>query len=100
MIASVGTLFTEILICASMIFANPALGLLLQDKSNECKQRNSVGSHRMFAFGFPGFMATHIALWLTIYSHALKKRRDEKLRHMKKGHCPVLQESSLISSQS
>ncbi len=97
-IASVGTLFTEILICASMIFANPALDLLSQDKSNECKRRNSVGSHRMSAFGFPGFMAVHIAYWLTIYSHALKKRRDEKLRDTKEDRRQGLQVSSLISS--
>jgi hypothetical protein len=77
-IITVGTLFTEIISCAAMIVANPALGLLLQDKSNECKQRNSVGSHRWSAFGFPIFLAFHISFWLTIYTHALKKRRSQK----------------------
>ncbi len=41
-ITIVGTLFSEMIICAFMILANPALDLLLQNKSNECKQRNSV----------------------------------------------------------
>jgi hypothetical protein len=36
--------------------------LLLQDKSSECKPRNSVGSHRLSAFGFPGALAVHITL--------------------------------------
>ncbi len=40
MITAVGVLFTEILICAGMIVTNPALDLLVQDKSNECKQHN------------------------------------------------------------
>ena len=31
--------------CAGIIFANPVLDLLVQDKRNECKQNNSVGSH-------------------------------------------------------
>ncbi len=34
-IVTVGALFTEMISCAAMIVANPALGLLLQDKSNE-----------------------------------------------------------------
>ncbi len=95
-----GNLFTETAACAFMIFVNPALGLLLQDKSNECKQRNSVGSHRILAFGFPIFLAFHITFWVLIYNHVLKKRRDEKLRRTKEERRPVLQESSLISSQS
>jgi hypothetical protein len=78
-IVTVGTLFTEIISCAAIIFANPALGLLLQDKSNECKQRNSVGSHRISAFGFAIFLAFHITFLLTIYSHVLKKRRSQEL---------------------
>jgi hypothetical protein len=99
-LTTVGVVFTEITSCACMIFANPVLDLLLQDKSNECKHRNSVGSHRFSAFGFPIFLAFHITLWLTIYSHVLKKRRDEKLRGTKEELRQVLQESSLISSQS
>jgi hypothetical protein len=87
-----------------MIFANPALGLLLQDESNECKKRNSVGSHRISAFGFPVFLAVHIiAFWVVIYSHVLKKRRDEKLLPETKEEelRHALQVSSLIlSSQS
>jgi hypothetical protein len=79
-ITVVGTLFTAIVICAAMIFANPVLDLLLQDKSSECKQRNSVGSHRTFAFAFPAVLAGHIAFLVMIYSQVVKKRRDEKLR--------------------
>jgi hypothetical protein len=86
-ITSVGTLFTLIVACAGMIFVNPVFGLLLQDKSDECKQRNSVGSHRLFAFEFPVYFAVHIALWVTIYSHVLKKKREER---------QVLQTPSLI----
>jgi hypothetical protein len=78
-IVTVGVLFTEIVSCATMIFANPALGLLLQGKSNECKQRSSVGSHRISAFGFPIFLALHISLWLTIYTQVWKKKRSQKL---------------------
>ncbi len=37
-ITTVGALFAEKIACACMIFANPVLGLLFQDKSNECKQ--------------------------------------------------------------
>jgi hypothetical protein len=99
-ITIVGTLFMEIVVCACMIFVNPALDLLLQDKSNKCKQRNSDGSHRISAFAFPAVLAGHIALWLTIYSHLLKKRREEKLRDTKDDGRQVLQVSSLISSQS
>jgi hypothetical protein len=98
-ITTVGTLFSEILLCASMIFANPALDLLLQDKSNECKKRNLIGSHRFSAFAFPAFFAVQIAVLVLIYSHVLKKRRDEKRRD-KKEKRQVLQVSSLISSQS
>ncbi len=96
-ITTVGVLFAEIVACACMIFVNPVLGLLLQDKSDECKQRNSVGSHRFFAFGFPVFFAVHVGLCVTIYSHVLKERRDTKEEHRQ-----VLQvsSSSLISSQS
>ncbi len=97
-ITTVGTLFTEIVIIAGMIFGNPVLGLLLQDKSNECKQRNSGGSHRWLAFGFPAFFAVHIACWMTIYSHVLKKRREENLTKKKESR-QILQISSLISSQ-
>jgi hypothetical protein len=97
-IISVGTLFTEIVICAGMIVVNPALDLFLQDKSNECKQRNSVGSHRCSAFAFLAFLAVHIAVLLVIYSHVVKKRRDEKLQNTKEDRRQVLQVSSLISS--
>jgi hypothetical protein len=102
LIVSGGIVFSEIVICASMILANPALDLLLQDKKNECKQRNSVGSHRTFAFFLSAAFAVHIGLLLTIYSHVLKKRRDEKLRSTKEDGRQVLQVSSLIliSSQS
>jgi hypothetical protein len=75
----VGTLFTEIIICAGMICANPTFDLLLQDKGNECKQRDLVGSHRLFAFGFATFSAADITLWVMIHSLVLKKRRDQKL---------------------
>jgi hypothetical protein len=78
-----GALFTAIAACAFMISANPVLDLLLQYKSNECKQRHSVDSHRISAFAFPGFLAFQIAYWVTIYSHVLKKRRDQKLRDTK-----------------
>jgi hypothetical protein len=104
MITTLGVLFTEIVICAGMIVINPALGLLLQDKSNECKQRNADGSRRLSAIGFLAFFAVHIAFWLTIYSHVVKKRRDEKVRDTKEDGRQVLQGSyvnaSLISSQS
>jgi hypothetical protein len=99
-ITTVGVLFTEITSCAFMIFANPVFDLLLQDKSNECKQRSSIGSRRIFAFGFPIFLAFHITFWVVIYSHVLKKRRDEELRRTKEEHRQVLQVSSLILSQS
>jgi hypothetical protein len=99
-ITIVGTLFTGIVICAFMIFANPTLDLLLQDKSNECKQRNVVGSHRVSAFSFPAFMAVHIAILVTMYSHVVKKRRNEKLRDTKEDRRQVLQVSSLISISS
>jgi hypothetical protein len=101
---TVGVLFADILICAGSIVSNPALDFLLQEKSNECKQRNAVGSRRVSAIGFPLFFAMHIAFWLTIYSHVVKKRRDEKLRDTKEDRRQVLQGSyvnaSLISSQS
>jgi hypothetical protein len=98
-ITIVGTLFTEIVISAAMIFVNPVLDLLLQDKSNECKQRNPVGSHRASAFAFPAFMAVHIAILVLLYSHVAKKRRDTKEKEDRR---QVLEESSLIliSSQS
>ncbi len=97
----VGPIFAEIVTSAFMIFANPALELLLQDKSNECKQRNSVGSHRMSAFGFSIFFAIHIGFCVTIYSHVLKKRREEYLTIKKEmERRRALQLSSLISSQS
>jgi hypothetical protein len=105
-ITTVGILFAYIVICAAMIVSNPALGLLLQDKSNECKRRNSVGSHRVSAFAFPVALAVHIAVLVLIYSHVLKKRRDEneKLRDMKEERRQVLQGSyvnqSVISSLS
>jgi hypothetical protein len=95
-ITTVGIFFSEIGICAFMILANPELDLLLQDKSNECKQRNSVGSQRIFAFAFPICLAQHIALWVTIYSHVVKKRRGQT----KEDRRQILQVSSLISSQS
>ncbi len=82
-----------------MIVFNPALDLLLQDKRNECERRNSVGSHRVSAFALPVFLATHIAIWLIIYSHVLKKRRDEKLRDTMERR-QELQVSSLISISS
>jgi hypothetical protein len=96
-ITVVGVLLTEIVACMGMIFANPAVGVLLQDESNECKKRNSVSSHRMSAFGLLAFLAVHIAFLVVIYSHVLKKRRDEKLREERR---QVLQVSWLISSQS
>jgi hypothetical protein len=96
----VGTLFTGIVICAAMIFANPVLDLLLQDKSNECKQRNPVGSHRTSAFAFPAVLAGHIAFLVMIYSHVVKKRRGEKLRDTTADRRQVLQVSSLISISS
>ncbi len=96
---TVGALFTAIVACAFMISANPVLSLLLQHKGNECKQRNSVGSHRISAFAFPGFLAFHIAYWVTIYSHVLKKRRDLTLWGTKEDR-QALPVSSLISSQS
>jgi hypothetical protein len=101
MITTVGVLFTEILICAGMIVTNPVLDLLLQDKSNECKQRNSVGSRRASAIGFPAFMAAQIGFLLTIYSNAVKKRRDETLRGTKEDRRQgSYVDASLISSQS
>jgi hypothetical protein len=78
-----GVLFAEIGGCALMIFANSALDLLLQDKSNLCKIRNSVGSHRVSAFAFPIFLAMHIACWVLIHSHVLKKRWDKKRQNGK-----------------
>jgi hypothetical protein len=75
-ITTVGTLFGEIITCACMIFANPALDL--QDKSNECKQRNSVGSNRISAFGFSNFLAVHIACLVLIYTYVLRKKREER----------------------
>jgi hypothetical protein len=95
----VGALFTAIVGCAFMISANPALGLLLQHKSNECKQRNPVGVHRISAFAFPAFFAFQIAYWVMIYSHVLKKRRNEKLRDTKKDSRQVLQGSYINASQ-
>jgi hypothetical protein len=77
--STVGVLFTEIVACATMIFVNPALDLLLQGKSNECKKRNLVGSHRISAFGFPIFLALHMTYWVLIYSHVMRKRRDQKI---------------------
>ncbi len=100
-ITIVGTLFTEIVLCVGMILANPALDLLLQDKKrNECKQRNSVGSHRFSAFLCPAILAVQISFLVTIYSHAVKKKRDEKLRVCEEERRQVVQVSSLISSQS
>jgi hypothetical protein len=97
-ITTLGILFTEITSCALMIFANPVLDLLLQDKSNECKQRNFVGSHRISAFEFPVFLAFHITYWVMIYSHVLKERRDKKLqRTTEEERRQVLQVSSLTS---
>jgi hypothetical protein len=96
-IATVGILFTEATACALMIFANPVLDLLLQDKSDECKQRHSVGSHRISAFGFPAVLAFHITVWVAIYSHVMKERRDEQLRRTSEESRQVLQVSSLIS---
>jgi hypothetical protein len=77
---AVGVLFTEITMCACMIFTNSSLDFPLQDKSNECKMRNSVNSHRISAFAFPISLAIHIACWVLIHSHVLKKRRAEKRR--------------------
>jgi hypothetical protein len=99
-ITTVGVLFTEVVTCAFMIFANPVLDLLLQDKSNACKQRNSVGSHRISAFGFPIFLAFHMTFWVMMYSQVLKERRDEQLRRTTEERRQVLQVSLLISSQS
>jgi hypothetical protein len=96
-ITAAGVLFAEIVACVGMIFANPALGLILRGESNECEKRNSVTSHRISAFGFPILLAVHIAFLVMIYSHVLKKRRDEKLREERR---QVLQVPWLISSQS
>jgi hypothetical protein len=99
-VVAVGVLFSEIASCTGMIFANPVLELLLQDKGNDCKQRNSVGSHRISAFGFPIFLAVHIACLVLIYSHVLTKRREEYLTKKKERESrQVLQISSLVSSQ-
>ncbi len=76
---TLGVLFTEIISCACMIVANPALDLLLQDKSDKCKQRSSVDSHRLSAFGFAIFLAFHITFLLGIYTRELKKRRSQKV---------------------
>ncbi len=89
-VTGVGTVFTEIVICAGMIFANPALDFLLQDKSNECNQRNLVGSHRLSAFAFVTFLAAHITLWVMIHSLVLKKRRDQKLVRSSASSQPVV----------
>jgi hypothetical protein len=94
-----GALFTAIAACTFMISANPVLDLLFQYKSNECKKRNSVGSHRISAIAFPAFLAFQIAYWVTIYSHVLRKKRDQKLRYSKEDR-RVLPVSSLFSSQS
>jgi hypothetical protein len=100
-VAVVGPVFAEIVACAFMIFASPALDLLLQDKSNECKQRNSAGSHRISAFGFLAFLAIHVSLLVMIYSHVLRKNRDSYLTKNKERESrQVLQISSLILSQS
>jgi hypothetical protein len=95
----VGNLFAATLACAFVISANPVLSLLLQHKGNECKQRNSVGSHRIFALTFPAFLALQIAYWVNIYSHVLKKRRGKKLRGTKENR-QALPVSLLFSSQS
>ncbi len=79
---SAGPLFAGTVGCAFMISANPVLDLLLQYKSNQCQQRNSVGSHRISAFAFPCFLAIQISYWVNIYSH-VKKRRDQKLQDTK-----------------
>jgi hypothetical protein len=97
-VTTVGVLFTETTSCVAMIFASPALDLLLQDKSNECKQRNLVGSHRLSAFVFPIFVAFHITFWVVIYNHALKERRDEKLRRTIEEQRQVLQISYVAIS--
>ena len=95
----VGFLFGEIVTCAFMMIGSPALGLLLQHKSNECKQRNSVGSHRMSAFGIPLCLAMHIMLWLMIYSHVVRERREEYLTMKKEMESrQALQISSLVST--
>jgi hypothetical protein len=93
LITTVGTLFAEIVSCAFVVFANPALGFLLQDKSSECRQRNLVGSHRLSAFGFPAVLALHISFWVLIYTHVLKQRRDKTLRYTKEECRHVLQGS-------
>jgi hypothetical protein len=95
---AVGVVFSEIVGCAFMIFANPVLDLFLQDKSNECKQRNSVGSHRIFAFGFPGFLAIHIVFWVLIYAHMLKKRRDTYLTKKKKSEKRLVLQGSYVNA--
>jgi hypothetical protein len=99
LVTTVGIVFAEILTCACMIFINPALGLLLKDKSNECKQRNSVGSQRFSAFGFAAFLAIHIGVWVTIYSHVLRNRREEMLTMKNESESrKALQISSLVST--
>jgi hypothetical protein len=83
-----------------MISANPTLDLLLQDKSNECKNRNSASSHRISAFGFPTFLAVHIAIMVLIHSNVLKTRRNEKLRDRKEQRRQPLQGSYVNESVS
>jgi hypothetical protein len=78
MITSVGTLFAEIVSCAFMILANPALDFLLQDKSNECKKRNSVGSDRTFTFAFSILLACTISFWVLIHTYVLRKKREKR----------------------
>ena len=99
-ITTVGGLFTEIVACVGMIFANPALGLILRGESNECEKRNSVTSHRISAFGFPIFLAFLITCWMGLYNHVLKKRRDAELRRMKEESRQVLQVSYVLASAS
>jgi hypothetical protein len=96
---TVGIVFAEIITCVCMMFINPALGLLLKDKSNECKQRNSVGSQLFSAFGFAALSAIHIGLWVTIYSHVLRKRREEMQTMKNESESrKALQISSLVST--
>jgi hypothetical protein len=97
---ALGVVFSEIVGCAFMIVANPVLDLILQDKSNECKNRNSVGSHRVFALIFPSCLAIHIVFWVLIYAHVLRGKREEQYKKKEMEGRQVLQISSLISVQS
>ncbi len=92
----VGVLVAETLLCVYMVLANAVFGL--QEESNECKRRSTIGSNRLALILFPTVLAAHIAIWMLIYAHVTTKRRDMTLRDTKREHHPSLQlqVSSLI----